>query len=123
MTPKPLVLGLLGGVVGGVVGYFAFFWIAGQGFYALVLPGGLVGLGAGLAARTRSVPLAVVCALAALVLGFFCDWRFAPFKSDPSFVYYLTHLGSLDSRNLKIALVVIGAAVAYALALGFGRRR
>ncbi|NJN05747.1 MAG: hypothetical protein HC814_04360 [Rhodobacteraceae bacterium] len=38
-----LARGLIGAVLGGVVGWFAFFWIANQGFYMLALPGGLLG--------------------------------------------------------------------------------
>ena len=32
------LLGAIGAAIGGVLGYFVFFWIAGQGFYALILP-------------------------------------------------------------------------------------
>jgi len=42
---RNLLAGILGAAAGGILGYFAFFWIAGQGFYALMVPGGLVGLG------------------------------------------------------------------------------
>ena len=42
---KRSVLVLNGAVGGGLVGYFRFLWIARQGFYALVLPGGLLGVG------------------------------------------------------------------------------
>ena len=41
-------LALVGAAAGGVLGYFAFFWIARQGFYALALPGLALGLGCGL---------------------------------------------------------------------------
>ena len=39
---KNNVLALCGAVAGGVVGYFAFFWVLEQGFYALALPGALL---------------------------------------------------------------------------------
>jgi hypothetical protein len=45
---KKHILVLLGAFAGGLVGYFGFLWIARQGFYALVLPGGLLGVGASL---------------------------------------------------------------------------
>ena len=35
----PLMRGLLGAAVGALVGYFAFEWILGQRFYAMILPG------------------------------------------------------------------------------------
>src|SRR5262249_44369444 len=56
------LLVLAGAVAGGVLGYFAFFWVAAQGFYGLIIPGALLGLGAGIA-KNRSVVLAVVCGL------------------------------------------------------------
>ena len=41
------VLGLGGAVVGAFLGYLLFVAIAGQGFYAIVLPGALAGVGCG----------------------------------------------------------------------------
>lgn len=55
---------LCGAPAGGNLGNFAFFWIARQRFYAQALPGGLVGMGAG-TAKTRSILVPVLCALAA----------------------------------------------------------
>src|SRR5947209_5671658 len=34
------ILGLIGATAGGVFGHVLFWWIARQGFYALILPGG-----------------------------------------------------------------------------------
>ncbi len=59
---------LAGALAGGLIGYFAFLWIARQGFYALVLPGALVGIGASLAPN-RSLAMCVVCGVLALALG------------------------------------------------------
>src|SRR5215213_11333324 len=92
LHPKVLILGLLGAVLGGCLGYFAFFWISGQGFYALALPAAFVGLGAGLCARRRSSILAIVCGVAGVALGLFTEWRFAPFIADHSLSYFLGHL-------------------------------
>ena len=41
------VLGLGGAVEGAFLGYLLFVAIAGQGFYAIVLPGALAGVGCG----------------------------------------------------------------------------
>ena len=41
------LLGIVGGVIGGTLGYFAFFFFVQEGFYTLVLPGTLLGLGCG----------------------------------------------------------------------------
>ena len=117
LSPATLALGLLGGAVGGVVGYFAFFWIARQGFYAIVLPPALLGLCAGLGARRRSIALALIAALAGLLLGLFIEWQFAPFVVDGSLRYFVTHLHSL--RPLTILMIVLGTILSYRLALGF----
>src|SRR3954465_4447786 len=88
---RTIALGILGAIVGGVIGYFLFIWIARQGFYALMLPGWLLGEGAGLCARRRSIPLGVVCAVLAFALGGFAEWKLQPFGIDDSFRYLVTH--------------------------------
>lgn len=116
LQPKVVILGLLGAVIGGCVGYFAFFWISRQGFYALALPTAFVGLGAGLCARRRSSLLATICGIAGFALGLFTEWRFAPFIADNSLTYFLTHLHLL--RPLTWIMLAIGAFLSYRLALG-----
>jgi len=59
---KKHILLLLGAFAGGLVGYFGFLWIARQGFYALVLPGGLLGVGASLF-RNKSTGICILCGL------------------------------------------------------------
>ena len=50
-------LGLAGGIVGGVLGYLLFMVIVRQEFYAIVLPGALVGIGCGaLSGRKSNTP-------------------------------------------------------------------
>jgi hypothetical protein len=120
ISPATLGLGLLGAVVGAVAGYFAFFWIAGQGFYAIVLPPALLGLGAGLAARRRSRMLACVSAGAGLALGLYIEWKFAPFVVDHSLGYFLTHLHAL--RPLTMLMIALGTILSYRLALSFESR-
>ncbi len=115
---RTLALGLIGGVIGGTLGYFAFFWIVGQGFYAVLLPAALLGLGAGICARRRSSLLAAICGLAGIGLGLFTEWRFAPFIEDPSFSHFITHVHTLPSVTL--ILLGFGAFLSYRLSLGFG---
>lgn len=104
------LLVLLGGVIGGTLGYFLFFWIAGQGFYGLVLPGGLLGLGAGIfRATSKSVP--VVCGMLALALGIVTEWRFAPFSADASPGYFLSHLHQL--RPITLIMIVVGGLIGF----------
>lgn len=110
-----IALGLLGAAVGGCVGYFAFFWMARQGFYALALPGGLLGLAAGLCARGRSPLLAALCGLAGLALGLFTEWQFAPFVADHSFSYFLTHVHTL--QPVTLLMLALGVFLSYSLAL------
>jgi hypothetical protein len=106
-------LGVVGGIVGGVFGYVLFFWIVKQGFYALVLPGASVGLGCGLLARHRSVIRGVACALAALALGLYTEWKFAPFVVDNRFGYMALHF--YDLRPITLIMIGLGAALAYYL--------
>src|SRR5947199_207594 len=73
------VLGLIGAAAGGVFGHLLFWWIVRQGFYALILPGGMLGLGCGLLARHPSRARGVVCGVAGLALGLFTDWTFEKF--------------------------------------------
>ena len=67
------MLVLAGAAVGGTLGYFVFFWVLRQGLYGLVIPGGLLGFGAAWV-RGGSKIMAVLCGLAALSLGLYCEW-------------------------------------------------
>lgn len=118
--PRTTALGLLGAALGGCLGYFAFFWVARLGFYALVLPGALLGLGAGLCARGRSVVLAAICSGAGLALGLLTEWRLAPFVADDSLAYFITHIHTL--KPITMIMVGLGAFLSYRLALGRGRK-
>jgi hypothetical protein len=107
-------LGVIGGIAGGVFGFVLFFWIADQGLYALVLPGAAVGLGCGLLARHRSVLRGIACAIAALVLGLYTEWKFRPFVADDRFRYLVLHFHKL----LPITQIMIGLGAALAYYLG-----
>ncbi len=113
------LLGIVGAIIGGCLGYFAFFWIVNQGFYALIVPAALLGLGTGIAARQRIVPLAIICGIAGLILGIVTEWRYAPFKADDGFLFFVTHLH--DLKPITLVMIVIGAFFSYRLALGFNR--
>ena len=101
--PLLLARGLAGAIVGGLVGYFAFRWLSKQGFYGPMLPGALLGIGAGWAARGRSQLLGVVCGLAGLFLGVFSEWMRAPFVDDPSFSFFVAHLHDIAGRQCQAA--------------------
>jgi len=104
MNLKQDCLVLLGAVLGGLLGYVGFFWVVQQGFYGLILPGGLLGIGAGMF-KSRSRYVSVVCGLLAFALGFFTEWRFAPFVADDSLGYFVAHMHQLK----PITLIMIGA--------------
>jgi membrane protein DedA with SNARE-associated domain len=118
--PKTIALGLLGAAIGGTVGYFAFFWIASQGFYAIILPPVLLGLTAGYFARCRSMPLAIVCSVAGLALGLYTEWRFAPFVKDDSLSFFLTHVH--EKQPVKLLMLALGVFMCYRFALGVDRK-
>jgi hypothetical protein len=105
------LLGLVGAVVGGWLGYIAFKWIWAQGFYALVVPGGLLGLGCGIAARHPSTIRGILCGVAALALGLYTEWTFYPFRDDDSFSYLVLHAHQL--KWVTLLMVALGGIVAY----------
>ena len=80
------------------------------------LPPGLMGYAAGLCARRRSTPLAVLCGVAGLALGLFTEWRFAPFAADVSLLYFLTHVHTL--KLVTLLMLALGAYLSYRFALG-----
>ena len=118
---KPrIALGLIAAAIAGCVGYFAFFWITSQGFYALILPPALLGVAAGYAVGGRSQVFAIVCGFAGLVLGIFTEWKFAPLKADASLVYFVTHVH--ETQQLTQILLAVGTVICYRMALGMDQR-
>jgi len=107
---KSTLLAIVGAVVGGTLGYLAFFWIAAQGYYGMVLPGGLLGIGAGIG-RVRSVWMAAAFGAAALCLGLFTEWRFAPFRENEGFWFFLTHL--TDKPPIKLLMIAAGGVLGF----------
>lgn len=112
------IRGVAGAVGGGIVGYVVFVWLAGQGLYALVLPGAMLGLGCAILLKRDSNLAGILCGLVALPLGLFCEWKIRPFRDDPSLVYFVTHLHQLDRPTVTWIMVGLGAAFAYWLGKG-----
>jgi len=83
----------------GLLGYVLFSWLAGRGLYGLALPGGLLGLRAGVF-QTRSKTVPIVCGLSALALGLFTEWRYEPFVVDGSLRYFVSHVYQLQPITL-----------------------
>jgi hypothetical protein len=116
-TMKSNLLALTAAVIGGIVGCLAFLWITKQGFYALVLPGGLVGIAAS-QFKSRSVVVCGLCGLLALAFGLYAEWKFAPFLKDAGLGYFLTHVYLLR----PITLIMIGVGVVLGFWLPFRHR-
>jgi len=108
-TPSDM-LALTAAAAGAAVGYAGFWWLAGQGFYGLILPGGLTGIFAGLVVhRSRSV--AAAAGLAGLALGAITEFRYAPFLADGSLGYFIGHLA--DLRPITLITIVAGGVIAF----------
>ncbi len=107
---RQVLLTLVGAALGGVLGYFAFGWFLRYGLYALVLPGGLMGIGASVG-RTRSFVLAGMVGVSALLLTLFTEWVHFPFKADASLSYFVAHLNKLQPTTWLMAAV--GTAVGF----------
>jgi len=85
---------LVGGVIGGAIGCYVFVWFFQHNFYAMIAPGGLLGIGASMF-RHRFFPLPFITGIAAFVLGLFVEWKFCPWK-DPSLTYFLNNLSAMS---------------------------
>jgi hypothetical protein len=107
---KNNLLTLAGAAAGGVVGYFVCVWLVRQGLYALILPGGLLGLGAGFF-KSRSLLISILCGVLALALGLYTDWSFEPFVADSSIGYYLSHLQQL--RPVTMIMIIVGGGIGF----------
>ena len=115
---QPLVIlrGMVGAVIGGAIGYLVFRLLAKSGLYGIIIPGALVGLGAGLAARGQSITLGIISAVAALVLSVIAEWSMFPFIRDGSLLYFIAHVHTLPA--IKLIMMAIGVGLAYWLGQG-----
>ena len=107
-TVKQTLLVILGAGLGGYLGFLGFGWALKQGFYAMVLPGGALGLGAGVA-RNRSITLAILCGLCALALGVFTEWKW--FRVDDSLTYMFLHLQEL--KPMTLVMILLGGWIGF----------
>ncbi|WP_165230049.1 hypothetical protein [Aquisphaera insulae] len=108
------LLGLVGAILGGTVGYYTFRWIVGQGFYALILPGALLGLGCGMLSRHPSTTRGVLCGIAALVLGVLAECSSFRLDGHDDVYYTVTHI----FREPPITLIMLGLGGFFAFWLG-----
>ena len=95
-----LPLGILGALLGGVIGFFLFQFLHAQGLYFMVLPGALVGLGCGFAARSRSIVFSIIAMVIAIPVAIFCEWKTDAFFCDDG--QTLMGIGEYVSRMVEL---------------------
>ena len=109
------MLAILGAIAAGAIGYLAFGWLVSRGYYGLAIPGALLGLGCGWLAQDRSRARGFACAIAALGLSVFTEWKFFPFIDEDGrprdLAYMATHLHRLSPVTLL--MIAIAVAIAY----------
>ncbi len=119
---KSWLLGMAGAVVGGAIGYYVFMFLAERGYLALLLPGAAIGIGCGYMSKTRSVPLGIVCGVLALGFGLFAEWMRAPFATDASFGFFISH--PFDLPSVTQIFILLGGVCGFWFGMGrerFGR--
>jgi hypothetical protein len=108
------LLGLVGAAIGATVGYYTFrliYDLSSHRLYGMMIPGAMLGLGCGALSRHPSTARGVLCAVAALALGVFVEWRFFPFIDDPGFRYFLSNITELNT--ITLLMIPGGAFFAY----------
>ena len=119
MNLKNECIVVVGALIGGLVGFVAFKWLLGQGFYGLLLPGGLLGMGAGML-KTPTNIIAVVCGILALAFGLVAEWSAFPFSADESLAYFLMHF--YDLKPITLIMIVLGGAIGFYIPFRRGER-
>jgi hypothetical protein len=105
------VLGLAGAAIGAVAGIVIVYWISRSGFYGMMIPGALLGLGCSMLAQHRSLARGIVCGVAAVLLGLFTEWYCFPFLADDSLKYFVAHLG--DLKPLTLLMIGVGGLLGF----------
>lgn len=108
-----ILRGLGGAILGGIAGYVLFRLLLAYGLYGLMIPGVVLGLGAGWSAGGRSRVLGILCGVLALALMIVAEWHRAPMIKDESLLYFVTHLHQLNGATLKLLMLALGTAAAY----------
>jgi hypothetical protein len=104
------VLALCCACLGGALGYLGFVLLLDQGLYALILPGSLLGLAAGIV-RNRSPMVAVLCGALAVAAGLLAEHQVSPFVADRSLGFFLAHVSDLPP--VRLFLVACGGLIAF----------
>ena len=96
--------------MGGFLGYLGFVLLVDRGYYALVLPGGLLGLVAGIP-RSRSLMVPALCGILGIAAGLLAEYRFAPFVADRSLGYFLIH--AIELQPMTLFLIGLGGLIGF----------
>ncbi|MBN2326663.1 MAG: hypothetical protein JXR73_05865 [Candidatus Omnitrophica bacterium] len=104
-------IGVVGAFFGAAFGYFIFYWLYTQGFYAIALPGVFTGLFARFFLRRKSRSVQSLCGIFAVFVGLYTEWKFFPFVKDDSLFYFAIHLHLL--KPVTWIFILIGAILAY----------
>lgn len=110
----PLLRGVAGAIVGAVAGVLLFNLAYSYGIYMLALPGAIIGLACGFASRIRSIPLGVLCGIAALAVGLYVEWTTLV---EIPFAEYLGRLGELQT----VSKIMLALGTTFGAWFGFGR--
>ncbi len=104
------VMSLVGAAIGAAVGVFLFVWLKHRGYYGLVIPGAMLGLGCNLLSRRRSIVRGAVAGVAASLVGLLSEWKFFPRNND-SLEYFVTHPATVE--NVTWIMVGFGTLFAF----------
>ena len=115
------LLGLVGAIIGGVIGFYTFAWLEDKGFYGLAIPGAFLGLGCGLLAQHNSIPRGILCAVSALGLTLFTEWKFHSFTVDTSLSFMISHLS--EKGPVTLLMTALGTIIAFWVGKDGGFRR
>jgi hypothetical protein len=110
--------GLIGSVVGGFLGYVLVVALWKQGFYTVVLPGALAGLGCGLCSWTNSTIRGILCALEAAAFGLVTEWLVMYGPHEPSLENFIGFINQFN-REPWVTDLMLGLGVF--LAFWWGR--
>lgn len=108
------VPGLVGSVIGGLLGYFLVDWLRRQGFYTIVLPGALAGLGCGFFSLTHSKARGVLCALEAAAFGLVTEWLVMYGPKEKTLDNFLGFLAQFQNEPwVTIVMLALGVFLGF----------
>lgn len=108
----------IGGVMGAALGYWIFQKFLENGFYLLLLPGVLIGLGVKIGAGRTGVSWSrgIITGVCTVLFGFFLEWHFMPFAKDDSLDFFIRHVQALGF--VSYLMIFGGGLFAFWNALG-----